>query len=203
MGQPYVTHRAEALASLHYYAMTALCFLTGTAGLALTEARVARLRESWLSWAVALSLLVTLMRFVLEKLAAPRPWTQAVGITGAAPIVGAYFMYNVTREGRRFVALVSALLLYGFFSRAAVAGLMAAASAFHWGSHYDVSSLLQVRNPWTRQTYDFEPGSLHQILSLGVLPQLGIWPFFTLASGLVGALGFAVLRRAWRRATTS
>ena len=195
IGRPYVTQRAEALASLPYYVMSGVCFLLGTGGLALSEPLAERLRAHWLLWAIALSLLVTLLRFALEKLAAPQAWTQAVGITWAAPVVGAFFLYNVVREGRGALALVGALLLYGFGSRGGVAALMAVASSFRLGSHYDVSPIVKVINPLTRQVYEFEPGSLHQILYLGLLPQLGVWPLYTVLSGLIGAAVLFVLAR--------
>ena len=205
LGRGYVTQRTEALASLPYYLMTGVALLLGTAGLALPERLTEPLRDRWLLWAIALAFLVTLLRFALEKLAAPQPWTQAVGITWAAPVVGAFCWHNVRRERRGIGALLMALLLYGFGSRAAVAGLMAAASGFRLGSHYDVTPLARVANPITQQVYEFEPGSLRQILSLGVLPQLGIWPFYTVLSGLIGVLVYIALsglvpRAAARRA---
>lgn len=197
LGQGYVTRRVEALASLPYYLMTGVCLLLGTAGLALHDPLVERLRRTWLAWPVGLALLTTALRFALEKVAAPQPWTQAVGITWAAPVVGAFLSYNVRREQRGFPALLGALVLYGIGSRAPVAGLMALASAFHLGSHYDVSALQRVANPFTREIYEFEPGSLHQILSLGVLPQLGVWPLYTFGSGLIGAGIYTLLARLW------
>ena len=195
MGRPYVTQRAEALASLPYYVMTGVCLLLGTAGLALPEAQATRLRERWLLWAILLAVATTLLRFALEKLAAPQGWAQAVGITWAAPVVGAFFLHNLRAEGKGLAALAAALLIYGFASRAAVAALMTAASLFRLGSHYDVTSLVRVVNPFTQQVAEFEPGTAQQIVSLGVLPQLGVWPFYTVLSGLIGAVVFVVLSR--------
>jgi hypothetical protein len=195
LGRGYVTQRTEALASLPYYLMTGVALLLGTAGLALPERLTEPLRDRWLVWAIALAGLVTLLRFALEKLAAPQPWTQAVGITWAAPIVGAFCYHNVRREGRGVSGLLLALLLYGFGSRAAVAGLMVVASLFRLGSHYDITPLSRVANPFTQEAYEFEPGSLRQILSLGVLPQLGVWPFYTVLSGLIGVLVYVALAR--------
>jgi hypothetical protein len=195
MGRPYVTQRAEALASLPYYLMSGVCFLLGTAGLALSDRVSERLRAHWLAWAIGLSLAATLLRFWLEKLAAPHAWTQAVGITWAAPVVGAFFLYELRREERGLLALMGALLVYGFASRLGVALLMAVASALRLGSHYDVTSMVKVVNPLTLQVYEFEPGSPEQILRLGVLPQLGVWPLYTVLSGLIGAAVLVVLTR--------
>jgi hypothetical protein len=195
LGRGYVTQRTEALASLPYYLLTGVALLLGTAGLGLPERWAETLRERWLLWAVALAGCVTLRRFALEKLAAPQPWTQAVGITWAAPIVGAFCYHNLRREGRGTGALLMALLVYGFGSRAVVAAVMAIASGFRLGSHYDVTPLARVMNPFTQQAYEFQPGSLRQILSLGVLPQLGVWPFYTVLSGLIGVLVYVALLR--------
>jgi hypothetical protein len=195
MGKGYVTQRAEALASLHYYAAAGVCFLLGTGGLALSEAHAERIGRHWLAFAIGAAVFVTAFRFVLEKLAAPYGWTQAVGITWISPVVGAFFAWNVAREGRGLGAFVASLFAYGVVSRAAVAGLMAVATTFRLGSHYDVSSLVRVANPFTRGVYEFEPGSAQQILNLGVLPQLGVWPLYTVASGLIGAaVAFALAR---------
>lgn len=195
IGRGYVTESAEALASLPYYVFTGVCFLLGTTALAAPDGLAQRLREHWLAWAIGLSLATTALRFALEKAAAPQAWTQAVGITWAAPAVGAFIFFNVRHQRRPLLALVAALLAYGFASRAAVAALMATASSLQLGSHYDISALVRVANPFTREVYEFEPGSLHQIVSLGVLPQLGVWPFYTVLSGLIGAGLFLVLAR--------
>ena len=187
VGRPYVTEEVSASASLPYYVATALCLLLGTVGLALSENAVRILRERWLASAIVLSLAVTGTRFWLEKVAAPPAWCHAVGITWLAPVVGAVFAFNLRREGRPRAALAGALLLYGVSVRAAVAALMVAASMLGLGSHYDVSALVSVQNPFTGRIYHFVPGSFSQVWSVGVVPQLAIWPLFTVAAGLLGA----------------
>jgi hypothetical protein len=187
VGRPYVTEQVSASASLPYYVATALCLLLGTAGLALSEDAVRIMRERWLTSAIALSLAVTGTRFWLEKVAAPPAWCYAVGITWLAPVVGAVFAFNLRREGRPRAALASALLLYGVSVRAAVAALMVAASMLRLGSHYDVSALASVQNPLTGRIYHFVPGSFSQVWSVGVVPQLAVWPLFTVLAGVLGA----------------
>jgi hypothetical protein len=133
-------------------------------------------------------MVVTAVRFALEKVAAPMSWTQPVGIAWLAPVVGAMFLRTVRDEGKGFRALLSALLAYAVGSRVAVAALMVVASTLTLGSHYDLSRVTRV---WFwGAPHTFEPGSTSQILYLGVLPQLTFWVAYTVAVGLVGA-GFA------------
>jgi hypothetical protein len=201
MGRPYVTEQVSATASLPYYVATALCLLLGTAGLALSEDAVRVVRERWLASAIVLSLAVTATRFWLEKVAAPPSWCYAVGVTWLAPVVGAYFALNLRREGKGKAALLTVLLLYGLAVRGAVAALMVAASTLRLGSHYDVSALVRVQNPLNGRLYDFAPGSFNQVWNVGVIPQLAVWPVYTVLAGLLGAalaLGIAWAARAAR-----
>src|SRR5947207_203975 len=79
--------------------------------------------------AIGLGLGVTALRFALEKVAAPTSWTQAVGITWLAPVVGAVFLARLREEGRGLKALLGALAVYAVAARGTVALLMVAASA--------------------------------------------------------------------------
>src|SRR5436190_968198 len=81
-------------------------------------------------------------RFWLEKVAAPPAWCYAVGVTWLAPVVGAFFAFNLRRERKGKAALLTVLLLYALAVRGAVAALMVAASTLRLGSHYDVSALV-------------------------------------------------------------
>jgi hypothetical protein len=187
MGRPYVTEQVSATASLPYYVVTALCLLLGTAGLALSEDAVRMVRERWLAAAIVLSLAVTATRFWLEKVAAPPAWCYAMGVTWLAPVVGAFFALNLRREGKPRAALASALLIYGLAVRGAVAALMVAASMLRLGSHYDVSALGWVQNPFTGNVYHFVPGSFSQVWNVGVIPQMAVWPLYTVLAGVLGA----------------
>ena len=187
VGHPYVTGQVSASASLPYYVATALCLLLGTLGLSVSDEAAGRLRERWLATAIVLSLAVTATRFWLEKVAAPEAWTYAMGITWMAPVVGAFFLFNLRREGKGLAALAVSLLMYGLAVRAAVAALMVAASTLRLGSHYDVSALVLVRNPLNGRIYQFAPGSFSQVWNVAVIPQLGFWPVYTVVAGLLGA----------------
>ena len=191
VGRPYVTGQVSATASLPYYVATALCLLLGTLGLSVSDEVARTLRDRWLATAIVLSLAVTATRFWLEKVAAPEPWAYAVGITWLAPLMGAFFLVNLRREGKGMAAVAVSLLLYGLAVRGAVAALMVAASTLRLGSHYDVSSMVWVENPLSGHSYEFAAGSFRQLLNVAVIPQLGFWPVYTLAAGLLGA-GLAV-----------
>jgi hypothetical protein len=192
LGGAYVTGHASASASLRYYVVTAVCLLLGTAGLAVPDETAGRLRRHWVGTAIALSLVITGLRFALEKVAAPMSWTHPVGITWLAPVVGAVFLRNAWDEGKGFRAVLGALTAYALGSRGAVALLMVVASAWRLGSHYDLSRVTDVW--YWGDLHRFVPGSFKQILYLGVLPQLTFWVCYTVVTGLMGAgLAAAVL----------
>jgi hypothetical protein len=192
MGPSYVTEQATASASLPYYVMTGICLLLGTLGLAVGEELAPTLGRRWMMAAVVLSLSVTALRFSLEKVAAPEFLVSVMGVVWLPPVVGAFFAQNLRSEGRGFRSLVSALFGYAIIVRGSVAVLMLLASFLRLGSHYDVSSILEVQTPfhtWVR----FVPGSLRQVLELGVLPQLFFWTTFTVVTGLMGAAVYRLL----------
>ncbi len=198
LGTPYVTASASASASLPYYVLTGLCLMLGTAGLATSDQAAAALWERWASVAIAASWLVSLVRFLLEKAAAPEALAHLFGVTWLAPVVGGFFWLRLRESGRGVPALWRYLLVYGLAIRGAVAALYFLATRFRLGSHYDVYSVTTVRAPWGA-IYHFEPGSLSQVLGLGVIPQLAVWPVYTLISGLIGAAVAAILVSSWRR----
>jgi hypothetical protein len=183
---PYVTEQASASASLPYYLLTGMGLALGTLGLALRDELVARLARHWFAAAVALSLLITALRFTLEKAAAPRVWTWAVGVTWLAPLVGAFFAVNLRGAAHRFRALGAWLAAYALIVRGVVALLMLAATKNGLGSHYDMSSLVRVQHPLSGRVYEFVPGSLEQLFALVLVPQLLVWPAYTVLAGLLG-----------------
>ncbi len=188
LGTPYVTQSSAASASLPYYVLTGVCLLLGTLGLAVRDDDAARLWQHWMATAIGLSLTVTVLRFVLEKVAAPPSWTYAVGIVWLGPLVGAYFALNARAEGKGFGDLLRALAVYALAVRGFVAALVAVASTLHVGTHYDVTRLTKVRFPFSERVHEFAAASFDQVLYVGVLPQLLFWPLFTLVTGLVGAV---------------
>jgi len=71
VGPATLTATASASASLYYYVLTAMCLLLGFAGLAFGEPLARWLARHVLVSSVAVAWLVTLVRFLLEKSAAP------------------------------------------------------------------------------------------------------------------------------------
>ncbi len=191
MGPAYVTAHASASASLPYYVMTAVCLLLGTAGLATSDATARRLADRWMATAIVFSLLVTATRFALDKAAAPPSWTWPMGIAWLPPIVGAFFALNARKEGRGLRSVAWSLLVYGFAVRGAVAALNVVATTLRLGSHYDISALDYIKNPITDEWHRFASGSLAQLFFLSFVPQLVIWPVYTVGIGMLGA--FAAL----------
>ena len=60
------------------------------------------------------------------------------------------------------------------------------------GTHYDVSPLTEVAVAFSDRMWLFEAGSWTQLFWLTLLPQLLIWPAFTVLVGMAGAaLAFA------------
>jgi hypothetical protein len=188
VGPAVLTATASASASLYYYVLTAFCLLLGFAGLAFGEVLSRSLAPRALLSSVAVAWLVTVVRFLLEKSAAPLPLVQAMGVTWLAPVAGAYLASAGGLPGLRPLARV--LLAYAFLVRGFVAVLGVLATRLGLGTHYDVSTLTSVPVALTGAVYAFVPGGWGQIFWLTLVPQLVVWPAFTVAAGLLGgALG--------------
>jgi hypothetical protein len=145
------------------------------------------------------SALATVVRFALEKAAAPREWIWAVGVTWLAPLVGAFLALRFREEGRGLRALAVALLVYGLAARGFVALTYVVATLGHFGSHYDLSAAwVELRDPLTGTARMFDPGSVAQMLVVVAVPQVVVWPIYTLVAGLVGAAAVALVTAARR-----
>jgi hypothetical protein len=186
LGPAYLTGTASASASLHYYVLTAVCLLLGFAGLVFGGPLARWLRPHWVLSAVAVAWLVTIIRFLLEKSAAPDLLTQAVGVTWMAPVAGVYFAVCVREEGGRLRHLVRPLAIYAFLVRGFVAAVAVFATRLGLGTHYDLSPFVRVTLRLTGTEHVFAAGSWWQILWLSLVPQLVVWPVYTVAAGLAG-----------------
>ena len=185
---PYVTAPALASASAAYYVLTAVFLALGALGLGLSEPQAARLSEHWFEVPLALALGVVALRLVLEKAAAPPDLSRLLGVTWLSPAVGAFFLVRLRSRGQGLGRALAWLLAWVLASRLMVVVFYALASGLRLGSHYDLTPLVQVQQPFTGQRFQFEPGSLEQFVSIGVLPQLLFWTPFSWLNGLVGAL---------------
>jgi hypothetical protein len=201
MGTPYVTATAQASASLPFYLLSGVFLLLGFTGLALGDEIALWSTRNALAAATFLSLAITALRFALEKTAAP-PWlAQIVGVTWLAPVVGAFLFWNADAQARTLATLLKGLAVYAVAVRGAILLLMLLATTRRLGSHYDVSSVTLVHNPLTGQAHEFAAGSRAQLMDLAVIPQVAVWPLYTVAAGLVGAGLALVLEASWRAKT--
>lgn len=187
VGPATLTARASASASLYYYVLTGVCLLLGFAGLILADPLARWLRPRPLLSSVAVAWLVTLVRLLLEKSAAPALLVDAVGVTWLAPVAGAYLALHARGEGAGATGLLQQLLRYAFLVRGFVALVGIVATRLALGTHYDVSPLTQVEVAFPGGPWRFEPGSVSQLFWLTLLPQLVIWPAFTVLTGLAAA----------------
>ncbi len=199
VGPPQVTGLASASASLPYYVLTALCLLLGTLGVVASDAAAQLISRRFLTWAVAVSLLIVVVRFLLEKAAAPADWARVFGVFWLPPVVGAWFYARGRAEGAGVGRLAAWLLAYAMLVRGFIAAVYVVATRFRLGSHFDLSSVTWAEGPFGK-VYHFEPGSFSQLMSLALVPQLVVWPLFTVIAGLIGAAMLAVVLRAARPA---
>ena len=195
VGPTVLTATASASASLYYYVLTAFCLLLGFAGLALGEPLSRWLAPRPLLSSVAVAWLVTVVRFLLEKSAAPQPLVQAMGVTWLAPVAGAYLATALAGGWPGLGRLARLLVAYSFLVRGFVAIVGVLATRLGLGTHYDVSALTSVPVALTGSVYAFAPGGSGQVFWLLLVPQLVVWPVFTVATGLLGG----ALTRAARR----
>jgi hypothetical protein len=187
VGPATLTATASASASLYYYVLTAACLLLGFAGLALGDPLSRWLSTRWLLTSVAVAWAVTVLRFLLEKSAAPALLVQALGVTWLAPVAGAYLAATLLPARPGWKPLLRALLAYGFLVRGFVAAVGVAATRLGLGTHYDVSAVTVVPVALTGEVYGFVPGDWRQVFWLTLVPQLLVWPAFTVLAGALGA----------------
>ena len=186
LGPVYVTETASASASLHYYVLTAVCLLLGFAGLVFGEPLSRWLSRHWVLSAASVAWLITVIRFLLERTASPPLLTQVVGVTWMAPVAGAWFATSLRDEGRALRSALRPLVTYAYLVRGFVVLVAVVATRLQLGTHYDVSPLAQVNLGLAGGVLTFQSGSWSQILWLSVVPQLVVWPIFTVAAGLAG-----------------
>jgi hypothetical protein len=122
--------------------------------------------------------LLPLVGFAGSAAGLPQQSFVLFGLFVAFSLVGAFVAY------RGWPALGRTLLAYGLAARIPVAIVMLVAMIGNWGTHYDVAP------PGFPAM-----GVLAKWLTIGVLPQLTVWIWFTMAAGaIVGAITAAVMR---------
>jgi hypothetical protein len=129
--------------------------------------------------------LVPAAGFAAAALGAPRGSAPLLGVIVVASIVGAFVAF------RGWPALGRTLLAYGLAARIPVIVIMLFAILGNWGTHYDVGPSATAMM-----------GPIPKWLLIGVVPQLTIWIWFTIAVGaLVGGITLAIRDRVGRPAT--
>ena len=123
--------------------------------------------------------------FAATALGAPPASPPFFGVLVVTSIVGAFVAF------RGWPTLGRTLLAYGLAARIPVAVIMLIAMLGNWGTHYDAAP------PGFP-----EMGPIPKWLLIGVVPQLTIWIWFTMAVGaLCGGIALAVRDRVGRPAT--
>jgi len=122
--------------------------------------------------------------FTAVKLGMSQQSLTLLGVFVVLSIIGAVIAY------RGWPALGRVLFAYGLAARIPVALVMLAAMLGNWGTHYDVAPP------------DFPAMStLAKWVIIGLVPQMTIWIWFTIAVGaLLGAIAAALTGRARRPA---
>src|SRR5262245_19971258 len=138
-----------------------------------------------IGYALLGALLVPVAGFTASKLGAGSQSFTTFGVFIVASIAGAIIAW------RGWPALGRTLLAYGLAARIPVAIVMLIAMLGDWGTHYDVAPP------------NFPAmGPFQKWLLIGLLPQMTIWIWYTIAAGaLFGGIALAVTGRARRPAT--
>ncbi len=189
LGTSYRTAIESAQASYSYYVLTAACLLLGFAALAVGELLAGWLAAHPVLSCAAVAWLLTLVRFLLEKSAAPTLLAEAIGVTWMIPIAGAYLAVTLPPGDAGWRSLVRRLAAYAFLVRGAIALGSVLATRRGLGTHYDVSSLTALSIGSAGHLYTFAPAGWSQILWLTLLPQLVAWPVVTVLLGLLAGIG--------------
>jgi hypothetical protein len=122
--------------------------------------------------------LLPLAGFAAAAAGLPQQSFTTFGLFVVLSFVGAFVAY------RGWPALGRVLFAYGLAARIPVVIVMLLAMLGNWGTHYDVAP------PGFPAM-----GTLAKWLAIGVLPQLTIWIWFTMAAGAIaGTITAAVLR---------
>jgi hypothetical protein len=153
-------------------------------GLKLARAGLAAATGRAIGFALLGLLIMPIAGFAAVGLGVPQQSLRLLGVFVVLSVIGAAIAY------RGWPALGRVLLAYGLAARIPVALVMLAAMLGNWGTHYDVAPP------------DFPAMSpIAKWLIIGLVPQLTIWIWFTIAGGaLGGAIAAAVTARARRPA---
>ena len=177
-GETRHTATALASASLTYYVLTAACLSLGFAGLVFGDRLSRWLVPRFLLSSVAIAWLLTIVRFLLEKSAAPPSSCASSGSPGWRPSLAPTSPAASQASRASGIASRDRWRLTRSWSAGSSPPSGVTATLERLGSHYDVSGVTAVRLALTDIVYSFEPGSAVQLLWLTI---------GTAAPGLAGA----------------
>jgi hypothetical protein len=148
--------------------------------------------------AVKLTVVLILLRAYCEKLGVPQSLAMFIGIIWLILPLAVYFGNEAAKTASQ-ATFWRWLVGYTFTIRIFVLVIMVLATHFHWGTHFDNSSVTSYRLGGT--IYHVESNSWEQYGNLIIFPQLVLWPLVTLAAGVVFGLPAYLLARssAFRR----
>jgi len=153
-------------------------------GLKLARAGLAGATGPAIGLALLGLLIMPIGGFTAVKLGMSQQSLALLGVFVVLSIVGAVIAY------RGWPALGRVLLAYGLAARVPVAFVMLLAMLGNWGTHYDVAPPdFPAMSPFAKWVI------------IGLVPQMTIWIWFTIAmGGLLGAIAAAVTARSRRPA---
>jgi hypothetical protein len=202
LGEPYVLAHTTASASLPWYVLTVACLLLALVGLAAGERAAEVLRRRALLSVVSLATAVALLRFALEKAAAPLALSRLFGVTWLAPVAGVFLLLDLAPGPRLWARFLHRLLAYALLTRAVVLALYTLASTLRLDSHYDITPLDRVHVALLERSFSFHSGSFGQFAALVLLPQ-ALWIAYTLVAGSCAALLARALGAPWGDASSA
>ena len=122
---------------------------------------------------------IAILRFGVDRAAAPEAIAHAFGVTWLVPVLGAYVAMRVATGVSS--SCTRDLVILAFASRIPALALNAITTFFDLGSHYSLVRVARIAIPFARDPLVFEPRSLSQFFALSALPQLVVWPIITFA----------------------
>jgi hypothetical protein len=138
---------------------------------------------------VIITNLVTLLRLTLELLgfsySSPKDFAWWMGIFIFIPLCGLYFAYQLRESANPYKRLALTLLVYGLSVRVVVAFVYWLSGTMNWKTHYSIYG---------------PPGQNWGFIKGALLPQMLLWPLFTLIGGLIFGLPVLLYLRAGKTA---
>lgn len=145
-----------------------------------------------LSTPIVVASAIAILRFGVDRAAAPEAIAHAFGVLWLVPVLGAYAAVRGATGASSSIARDLAVL--AFATRTPAFALNAITTYCDLGSHYSLARVARIAIPFASDPVVFEPRSISQFLALSAVPQLVLWPILTFFLANVCAQ-FVVRRR--------